>query len=114
MTSFIDEISIKQNSLERKYFHWQQQCEENQSKLKQRVEWCQFIDDKYKVRLFFFEKTKIDFYFYLKKQRLFTKLIHYKMKSINVDELFRKHRSKHKIVPKPFTNSIVSMMFVER
>ena len=49
MTSFIDEILVKQNNLDRKYFHWQQQCEENQSKLKQRVEWCQFLDDKYKV-----------------------------------------------------------------
>ena len=48
---FLDEIYSKQNEIETKYFHWQQQHEENRTKLKQRVEWCQFLDDKYKVRL---------------------------------------------------------------
>ncbi|CAF4812806.1 unnamed protein product, partial [Rotaria sp. Silwood1] len=47
--SFIDEIYTKQNEIESKYSHWQQQNEENRSKLKQRVEWCQFLDDKYKI-----------------------------------------------------------------
>lgn len=46
---FLDEIYSKQNEIETKYFHWQQQHEENRVKLKQRVEWCQFLDDKYKV-----------------------------------------------------------------
>ncbi|CAF1047343.1 unnamed protein product [Adineta ricciae] len=48
-TSFINEIYLKQNEIESKYSQWQQLCEENRSKLKQRVEWCQFLDDKYKI-----------------------------------------------------------------
>ncbi|CAF0743307.1 unnamed protein product [Adineta steineri] len=48
-TTFINEIHLKQNEIESKYTQWQQQCEENRSKLKQRVEWCQFLDDKYKI-----------------------------------------------------------------
>ncbi len=42
---------MKQNEIDRKYIQWQQEYEENRSKLKQRVEWCQFLDDKYKVCL---------------------------------------------------------------
>jgi hypothetical protein len=49
VTSYINEISSKQNEIESKYFQWQQSYEENRSKLNQRVEWCQFLDDKYKV-----------------------------------------------------------------
>ncbi|CAF2499044.1 unnamed protein product [Rotaria sp. Silwood2] len=49
VTIFIDEIYTKQNEIESKYSQWQQLNEENRSKLKQRVEWCQFIDDKYKI-----------------------------------------------------------------
>ncbi|UJR28306.1 hypothetical protein I4U23_009551 [Adineta vaga] len=48
-TSFLNEIYLKQNEIESKYTQWQQQCEENRSKLKQRVEWCQFLDDKYQI-----------------------------------------------------------------
>lgn len=49
VTTFLNEIRFKQNEIESKYVQWQRQCEENSCKLKQRVEWCQFLDDKYKV-----------------------------------------------------------------
>ncbi|CAF3636008.1 unnamed protein product [Rotaria sordida] len=49
VNSFIDEIYTKQNEIELKYSQWQQQNEEDRSRLKQRVEWCQFVDDKYKL-----------------------------------------------------------------
>ncbi|CAF3449488.1 unnamed protein product [Rotaria socialis] len=46
---FIDEMHAKQQQIELKHSQWQQQYDENRSKLKQRVEWCQFIDDKIKI-----------------------------------------------------------------
>ena len=60
MNSFLDEITSQRQDIERKYYQWQEEYDENRSKLKQRVEWCQFLDDKYKVSfLLFFLKTNI-------------------------------------------------------
>lgn len=48
-TSIFDEIKAKQNEIDSKFSAWQRNDEENRSTLNQRVEWCQFVDEKYKV-----------------------------------------------------------------
>lgn len=49
MTMFTDEVHQKQTDVDSKYVLWQRQYDENNSQLKQRVELCQCLDDKYKV-----------------------------------------------------------------
>ena len=46
---FTHEVDQKQTDIDSKYVQWQRQYDENNSQLKQRVELCQCLDDKFKV-----------------------------------------------------------------
>jgi hypothetical protein len=75
---------MKQNDIESKYVQWQQDYNDNHCQLKQRVEWCQFLDDKYKVGTNERKRIVNDIDRY--DSRLSMKLIHFVKKSTNEHE----------------------------